>query len=433
MRFTIVGLSHKTAPVDLREKIASPRDEHAAILQALCESDAVAEAMLLSTCNRVELYTVPAGDGGAGAALEASIAALARARVSRGELEPHLYTQSGREAVHHLFRVAASLDSMVVGEPQVLGQVKDAASVARSSGTVGPILGHLTDRAFSTAKEVRTHTGIARAIVSMGSVAVDLARRIFARLADCQVLLVGAGEMGETTARSLVAAGASRVFVTNRSYDRAVELAERHGWRARQFSELGDLLGQVDVVISSTGAPRPIITHAMVKAAIPARKYRPLFMVDIAVPRDIEASVATFEPVYLYNVDDLESISQANMAGREREAADAELRVTGALDDIDTWFATLAVKPTLAAIRKRADAVAREELERTLHKRLAHLGDDDRRALDKMVGAMVSKLLHPTMTALRNGAGKVTRGDLVSAARVLHGLDTTKKPEEGDP
>ncbi len=432
MRFTIVGLSHKTAPVDLREQVAVSRDDHAALLQALCESDAVAEAMLVSTCNRVELYAVPAGDERADAALEASIVALARADVRRSELEPHLYTRAGRDAVHHLFRVAASLDSMVVGEPQVLGQVKDAASVARESGTVGPILSHVTDRAFSTAKDVRTHTGIARAIVSMGSVAVDLARRIFAKLSDCRVLLVGAGEMGETTARSLVAAGASKVYVTNRSYDRAVALADKYGWRARQFAELGELLGQVDVVISSTGAPRPIITASMIKAAIPARKYRPLFMVDIAVPRDVEASVSKFETVYLYNVDDLESISRANMAGREREAADAELRVSGALDEVEGWFSGLAVKPTLAAIRKRADAVARDELARTLSKRLSHLGDDERRALDKMVGAMVSKLLHPTMSALRNGAGRAGGPDLVTAARVLHGLDTNRKPDQGD-
>ena len=424
MRFVVVGLSHKTAPLELRERLAVPTEAIPALLDDLTSGQLVSEAMLLSTCNRVELYAVPASDSLTRDASDAAATALAdRDGFAPGELSDHVYRKTGRAAVSHLFRVAASLDSMVVGEPQILGQVKEAASIARDCGGVGPILGRLTDRAFSTAKAVRTETGIARAIVSIGSVAVDLARRIFARIEDCRVLIVGAGKMAEATARSVVSAGAARVYVCNRSHDRAVALADKHGWRARQFSELGDLLAEVDVVISSTGSPRPIIDKAMVRRAVKARKYRPLFLVDIAVPRDIASDVGDLDTVYLYNVDDLEGISRANMAGREQEAELAEGMVRGELDDIEGWFLSLALKPTLAAIRHRAETVARSELERTLGKRLKHLGDPERRALEKMADSMVSKLLHPTMQALRTRAADGDPTALVAAARLLHGVD----------
>ena len=422
MRFLVHGLSHKTAPIAVRESCAVPGDDVPGVLASLVASPAIDEAVVLSTCNRVEVYVIPSGSADAARdALDEVL--LTRRGLDKATFTAHGYSVSGREGVHHLMRVAASLDSMVVGEPQILGQLKEAVAVARATNTVGALLGRILERAFGVAKAVRTDTGISREVVSIGSVAVDLACRIFDDLTACRVLIIGAGKMAETTARSLTGAGVTRVYVTNRSYDRAASLAAHHGWRARSLDELEDLLGQVDVVISSTGATRPIITAALVRQAVRVRKYRPLFVVDIAVPRDVDEAVGEIDTVYLYNVDDLQSISDSNMAGRQREVAAAEDMVRSELEQVEGWFRTLAIKPTLAAIRARAEAVTRAELERTWAKRLSHLGDDDKAAMEKMVEAMVAKLLHPTMSALRDAASNGDGTSLVSSARTLHGVE----------
>jgi glutamyl-tRNA reductase len=422
LQFLVHGLSYKTAPVAVREACAVPRDAVSGVLQELTTSSAIDEALILSTCNRVEVYVVHSGT--VEAAVEAINSVLFVGRGLEAQtVEQHGYTVSGRDAVHHLLRVATSLDSMVVGEPQILGQVKEAAALAREAGVVGPLLGRVLERTFGAAKAVRTDTGISRDVVSIGSVAVDLARRIFDDLAECRVLIIGAGKMAETTARSLTSAGVTRVYVANRSHDRASALAARHGWRARSLDELSDLLGQVDVVIASTGAPRPIITSTMVRQAVKVRKYRPLFIVDIAVPRDVEEAVGELDTLYLYNVDDLEGISQSNMAGRQREVTAAEQMVRVELELLEGWFRSLAVKPTVTAIRARATELALGELERTWAKRLSHLGDEERASMEKMVEAMVSKLLHPTMSALRDAASRGDGLTLVAAARTLHGVE----------
>jgi len=423
VRFLVHGLSHKTAPISVRESCAVSGDDLPGVLAALVGSPAIDEAVVLSTCNRVEVYAIPSDTPDAARAAIDEVLVAGRA-LDRKTITTHGYSVSGREGVHHLMRVASSLDSMVVGEPQILGQLKEAVGVARGEGTVGPLLGRILERAFGVAKAVRTDTGITREVVSIGSVAVDLACRIFDDLAACRVLIIGAGKMAETTARSLTSAGVARVYVANRSYDRAATLAARHGWRARNLDELEDLLGQVDVVISSTGATRPVITSSLVRRAVRTRKYRPLFVVDIAVPRDVEEAVGEIDTVYLYNVDDLEGISESNMAGRQREVEAAEGMVRVELDQVEGWFRTLAVKPTLTAIRTRADAVARAELERTWTKRFAHLGDEEKASMEKMVEAVVAKLLHPTMSALRDAASNGDGTSLVTAARTLHGVDS---------
>jgi glutamyl-tRNA reductase len=421
VRLMLMGMSHRSAPVAVREAFAVAADDLPGVLRALVGEPGIAEAMVLSTCNRVEAYVVPENEDDARASLT-RVLAIHRGLDLRA-IEASTYASSGRDAVHHLLRVASSLDSMVVGEPQILGQVKEAAHLARTAGTVGPLLGRLLDRTFATAKSVRTRTGIGEHVVSIGSVAVDLARRIFQHLEDSKVLLVGAGKMGEATARALAGAGAARVYVANRSYDRAVGLAERHGWRARALTELEELLAEVDIVITSTGAPRPIIDAAIMRRVIPRRKYRPLFIVDIAVPRDVAAEVGELDTVYLYNVDDLEGVSRDAMVRREKEADAAEGLVRSELETLERWYEQLTVQPTLAAIRQRAEAIARAEVERTLQKRLAHLAAGDREAVQRMADALVAKILHPTMTALRQNAGASAATELVATARMLHGLD----------
>lgn len=428
MRLMLMGMSHRSAPVGLREAFAVAADDLPRVLHALVAEPGIAEAMVLSTCNRVEAYVVPEDEAEARAALMRVLAA--HRGLDLRAIEAATYASRGRDAVHHLLRVASSLDSMVVGEPQILGQVKEAAHLARAAGTVGPLLGRLLDRTFATAKSVRTQTGIGEHVVSIGSVAVDLARRIFQHLEDSKVLLVGAGKMGEATARALAGAGAARVYVANRSYDRAVGLADRHGWRARALTELEELLAEVDIVITSTGAPRPIIDMALMRRVIPRRKYRPLFMVDIAVPRDVSPEVGELDTVYLYNVDDLEGVSRDAMVQRESEAGAAEGLVRMELETLERWYEQLTVQPTLAAIRRRAESIAVAEVERTLQKRLAHLQARDREAISKMTAALVAKILHPTMTVLRQHAGEAATTELLATARLLHGLDVDAP---GDP
>jgi len=417
----IYGLSHKTAAVDRRELFAVATDDAPALLQRLCERPVIAEAALLSTCNRVEAYVIV--DGELDQAIECLQEVLLDEReMNRSEMGDSLYLLSGTDAMHHLLRVASSLDSMVMGEPQILGQVKEAVQAGRDAGSVGPLLGRYFDGAFSAAKAVRTQTEIGRSVVSVGSVAADLASRIFDDLASCSVLLVGAGKMAEATARSLASAGIERVFVTNRSPESALRLAQRYDWRARGFSELEDLLVEVDVVITSTGARRPIIDLAMARRVVPIRKYRPLFIVDIAVPRNVESSVGELDTVYVYNVDDLESVSETNIESRREAAQQAEELLRERVTKLDDWSKSLEIQPTLAAIRHRADLIARTEVERTLERSLPDLDEDGKRAIEKMASALVAKLLHPTMDILRRSNGSDPT-HLVDLARQLHGID----------
>lgn len=426
MQLVILGLNHKTAPVERREAFAVATDDVPGLLVQLCESDLLSEAALLSTCNRVEVYAMV--QGGVDDAIEQLRARLLDDReLSRVALQTSLYCLTGSDAVHHLLRVASSLDSMVMGEPQILGQVKEAAQIARDAGTLGMRLGRIFDAAFSTAKAVRTQTEIGRSVVSIGSVAAGLAARIFDDLASCRVLLVGAGKMAEATARSLSGAGIDRVYVTNRSLDRAFALAQRYGWRARNMDELEDLLVEADVVIMSTGARRPIIDASLARRVVPARKYRPLFIVDIAVPRNVESSVSEIDTIYLYNVDDLESVSQGNLESRQEAAAQAEALVRERAAAVEAWSEGLSVQPALAAIRSRADAIAQAELEKTLTRSLPDLDEATRRALEKMAGSMVAKLLHPTMNALRNPNGR-DRDELLDTAMFLHGVGSAQIP-----
>ena len=427
MRLALIGLNHKTAPVELREAMAVGEGEIPGLLRGLVSHEHVQEAMWLSTCNRVEIYLVPSHEDVSIHELEAFIV---QARgLAQDTFQAHGYVKKGRDAVTHLFRVSSSLDSMVLGEPQILGQVKDAVQHARRADTLGPILNRLTQFALQGAKKIRSQTGIGKMPVSVGSVAVDLAKRIFGTLDDCRVLLVGAGKMREVTGRALSNAGAARVYVTNRSADRARNVADTYGWSARKFDELEELLERVDVVLTSTAATTPIISAKMIRRVIRARKYRPLFILDIAVPRDVEPSVSQLDTIYLYNVDDLVAISDENQEARLAEVTAAERLLETSMSDVDTYFHSLEVQPTLTAIRARVENIAQDELEKAVAKRLKHLSDDDRGQVEQALKAAMAKVLHPTMMALKFGAQQRGASGLIAAARLLYGLDSAETDE----
>jgi len=386
------------------------------------------EAMLLSTCNRVELYLA-----GAQAQDEAVVKDLAArffvdGRALDGEaIEPHLYLHAGESAVRHLFRVAASLDSVVVGEPQILGQVKDAFEAAQRAGTVGPVLGQVVPRAFSVAKRVRTETEVARAPASVASAAVELGRRIFGELAGREVLVVGAGEMGTLAAKHLVAAG-GRLLVANRTLGRAEALVrelapdrgEAHPWEA-----LPSLLARADVALCSTGAPEPVIGRDLVQRAMKARRGRWLCLLDIAVPRDVEPSVGAIENVYLYDVDALTRVVDDNLAERRREAEDAERIVVEELERFRASETVRGVVPTIKALRQHFATIARAEAERTLG-RMAAASDKDRREVQALADAIVNKLLHLPLVALKREAESEA---LLGAVKRLFQLDEGAEAE----
>lgn len=431
MKLLCFGLSHKSAPVDVREQMAIARDDLPGVLHRLCECPEVAEAVVVSTCNRVETYAVARP----GVRLEDLATAVfdfyaREKRIPTERLARHTYTILGGDGVEHLFRVASSLESLVVGEPQILGQVKEAFAGSSDAGTVGPELRALFERAFRTAKRVRTETQVAAGAISVSWVAVELARRIFESLDKCSVLVVGAGEMAELAAQNLEENGASNVFIANRSYERAVKLAEAHGWQARAFGDLPFLLEHVDIVISSTGSPLFVIEPDLVAKVMRRRKYRALFLVDIAVPRDVDPRVGEIENVYLYNVDDLEQITKKNQEDRQREVDKAILVVRDEVQRHARWLAEATITPTIASLRKRVMAIRDAELERS-DKTLRALTDEQRAVVERMTMAMVNKFLHEPTVRLKRESSGVDGQRLVEAVRDLFALpaDEPHAPE----
>ncbi len=394
MDLVLVGINHHTAGLDLRERYAIPGEELPDRLAALTRDHGFDEAVLISTCNRVELYAVPANGADPKSATAAARAAL-------GPPGAGIYVRTGDAAVKHLFRVASSLDSLVLGEPQILGQVKEAFAIAKTAGTVGAGLHGTFDRAFKAAKRVRTETAIARAAVSVGYVAVELAKTIFGDLSAVRVLLVGAGKMGILAARNLSDSGANRVQVANRTFARGKEVADRFGWTASAYADLPDLLGAVDVVICSTGATRPILTVEMVRRATKKRRYRPLFLIDIAVPRDIEPACGDCSDVYLYNIDDLEEVSATNEEGRRDAATGGEAIVDEELTRWARWRQERKAAPTIQQLREKVLAVAAAEAART-QKMLPDLDDKGRQAVDKLAEVVASKLIRGVITSLKS-------------------------------
>lgn len=396
MALSLVGLNHHTAPVELRERLHFPEKDIPAALHSLCERPEVGEGLIFSTCNRVEVLA-RVEDGVEALPLLADFLAQAR-RVTKSSFESCLYHHSQRQAVRHVFRVAASLDAMIVGEPQVLGQVKAAYATARAVGTVGSLLDEVLTHAFAVAKKVRTETGVAAAAVSVSYAAVELARKIFGSLEGRNVFVIGAGKMSELAARHLLRSGARTIFVANRTYARAQELATAWGGRAIQYDELLNHVAQADIIISSTGAPHYIIKKEHGIRFLAERKNRPMFFIDIAVPRDIDPELNTLDNVFVYDIDDLEQVVAANRREREREAVRAEEIVEHEVDRLLARLKRLELAPTILALQERLHGLRQQELERA---RLGALTAEQRAAVEEMTRSLVNKILHGPLTELK--------------------------------
>jgi glutamyl-tRNA reductase len=401
MPLFVAGLSHKNAPVALRELLAVEEDKLRELLHDLQSSDVLREVVVLSTCNRVEVYGVAEAPGEARAL---AFRSLCRHRgVELATVEPLLYTHVDADAVRHAFRVSASLDSMMIGEPQILGQVKEAFALAQACEVVGPTLHPLFSQAFSVAKRVRTETEIARHAVSVSFAAVELAKKIFDGLAGRAVLLVGAGKMSELAARHLVEQGAFPIYVANRTWARAQDLARALSGTAVPWDELPTALAAVDIVVTSTGAPDPVITRAAVTRVMQGRRGRPLFFIDIAVPRDVEAGVDGLDDVYRYDVDDLKQVVDANLRERAREAQRAETLVEREVGKFMARQGDAEVIPTIVSLRARLEEIRLGEVRKTLA-RLPDAPPETRAAIEALSSAMVNKILHAPVTKLRESS-----------------------------
>ncbi len=398
MRFLLTGLNHRNAPVELREQVAITADDLAAALADLRAWPDVQEAMIVSTCNRVELCVAYAEE-----APDLLRFLAERFPVNAQALRSHVYQFRDREAVRHLFRVAASLDSMVVGEPQILGQVKEAFAAARGAGVVGPELERLLQSAFAAAKRVRTETAIGSSSVSIASVAVDLALKIFGSLAGKRVLLVGAGKMGELAARHLLAQGASSITVTNRTEARAERLAQSFGGRVLPFGELLSGADQADILITSTGSHEFVFRREDGVRFLHKRKGRPMFFIDIAVPRDVDPEMNKVDGVFLYDIDDLQSVASANLQDRSREAANAERMVEAEVEQFSRRTQVLDAVPTLRALQSSVEAMRQAELRRAAA-RLEGLTPAQREAVEALTRGLANKFLHAPLQALRSAA-----------------------------
>ncbi len=431
-----VGLSHHTAPVQVRERLAVRTDELPLVIDDLLKNAPIAEAAVLSTCNRFEVYAaLPRGIAPEPQRLDEAARAIGSRLGTRGgpDVQKALVRKHGFDAVRHLFRVACSLDSIVVGEPQILGQLKDAMSVAVRHGSVGPMLSRALHRAIHVGKRVRSETQIGQGQVSVSSVAVDLAGQIFGDLAGRVALLVGAGEMAEAAAKLLVKQGA-RLVVVNRSRERADRLAAEVGGEPRDWGELNWCLIDADIVITSTSSPTFVVTVDALKTARKARRGRNLFFIDIAVPRNVDPAAAKLDGVYLYDIDNLEEAVAGSLAGRAAEAGRAESMVEDELRTYQAKWTEQSLNPVVVGLRARVRATLMTELERSRAGRLKHLGIPEREALGMMVDAATNKLCHRPTTRLRTLAQDPRADDYVELLRDLFDLpDTIGAPEDEEP
>ncbi len=414
----LLGVNHKNTPLAVREKLALSSG-YEQPLQELSKIDGIREYHLLSTCNRVEILVYASEDVMVEKALQKFLFGDA---LSPEEYDKYLYLYRNEEAVHHLFLVAASLDSMIVGESQILGQLKEAYRWASEKKCTGPILNKLLHKSFSVAKRVRTETCIGSSAVSISFAAIELAKKIFSSLENKRVLLIGAGEMAELAAEHLVGNGAKDVVVANRTLERALDLAKRYNGQAVGLDEVVDQLERVDIIVSSTGAPNVILHKADVKPVMRNRLNKPLFFIDIAVPRDLDPELNDLDNVYLYDIDDLHNVVELNKAERDKEAIKAKRIVDEEALKFKDWLAGLAIIPTIAALRKKGGQVCRLELERTLP-RLKNLSDAERKTVEKMAGAIVSRLLHDPVVFLKSESCTDQSDMKVDLYRSIFGLE----------
>jgi len=414
MKLHITGVSHKTAPVEVRECLAFRPETLPGALADLKARQGVVEAVILSTCNRVEI-TLTSDDRSDPQAIVDSFLADQKA-INATAIGPHLYRHDGQDAIHHLFRVAASLDSMVVGEPQILGQLKAAYAAAKDCGTLCGWLDSLMTRAFGVAKRVRSETGVGQMAVSVSYAAVELARKIFGSLANRTIMIVGAGKMSELAARHLRRSGASHVFVTNRTHQRAVEMAALFQGTPVEYTRFVSMLPEVDIVITSSGAPHYILHKDEMQRVIAARRNKPMFLIDIAVPRNIEPTVNDVDNVYLYDIDDLQEVVNANLRERMKEAEHAEAMVTEEVDRMMARLKVAEVTPTIVGLQEQLEQIRAAELEK-MRRKCGPLTPEMEQALDAMTHAMMNKVAHGPISELRNHAGQPEGAHVVAAIR----------------
>lgn len=417
----LIGVNHKTAPVALREQLALSQEETDEALEFFQKSPHICESLILSTCNRVEALMVVSDRAAAVAAIQKQIARTKS--ISDIHLNQAVYIHSGEDAIRHIFRVAASLDSMLLGEPQILGQMKTAYRAAVRKKCTGLIVNRVMHKAFSTAKRVRSETGIGGYAVSISYAAVELAKKIFDSLDDKTVLLVGAGEMAELAVEHLIRSRRSgSLLVANRTFAVGADLASRFNGTAIRLDEIPEYLKLADIIISSTGAPGYVITGDQVRPIMRQRRNRPLFFIDIAVPRDIDPDVNRIPNAYLYDIDELQGVINGNIEARTRESVKAERIVDEAVFRFTAWFENLDTLPTIIALRKKLYDIAEAEMARTLPA-LGGLSAHDLEALRKMIDAMISKMLHEPTVFLKNPGAHRNKTVYLDIARKLFNLD----------
>lgn len=416
-----IGMNHLSAPIGLRECFDCDAEKTGLAFSCMRESDRIREGVFISTCNRVEaILTTDYPED----AKRAVISIFSRLGGVSGEgFISSIYMHEDMDAVTHIFRVASSLDSMVVGEPQILGQIKEAyhrASVTEK--TTGVILNRLMHRAFHTAKRVRSETGISESAVSVSYAAVELAKKIFSGLAGRRVLLIGAGEMAELAARHMIGQGVERLFVANRTFEKAVQMADSFHGKAILFEEIGHCLIESDIVITSTGSRECVVTHDMVKGSLRERRNRPLFFIDIAVPRDVEPSVNDLSNTYVYDIDDLMKVVEENSAQRKDEAVKAERIVQEETIRFEKWLKTLEIVPTIIALKERTEALRRAEMEKSLSN-LGQLTELQLQAIDALTISLADKIINDPIINLKARAGRSGRENYLDVARKLFNLD----------
>ncbi len=416
----LVGVNHKTTPVEIREKLAFTQVKIEASLSQLVSSPEIIENIILSTCNRVEIYARVENTDRGIQLLQDFICDYHG--ISRGNLDQYFYSYCDNQAVEHLFRVSSSLDSMVLGEAQILGQVKDAYSTARSFSSTGMVLNQLFEKAFNVAKKVREETGISERGVSISSAAVELAKKIFEDLENHSVMLVGTGEMAELAAKHLISYGVKTVYVASRTYERAAALAKSLNGCALDFESFKEEMHRADIIITSTAAPTFIVNEEMISTAIQKRKNKPIFLIDIAVPRDIAPEVNELENVYLYDIDDLQNVVNANMEERQKEAESAMEIINQEVTKFNYWFSTLDAIPTIVEMRNRAEDMRAFEVDKTL-KNMEHLSSDDKEAINQLTQSLVKKILHKPTINLKKKTQSHDGHIYLKAIRDLFHLD----------
>ncbi len=419
MRFSITGVNHNTAPVEVRERLAFDEQSLETALQELKRRPGFCEGLILSTCNRVEIAVTSEDNAGAGVAVDEFLADTRQ--VARDWVTPYLYHYEDGEAIRHLFRVAASLDSMVVGEPQILGQLKAAYALAKQHGALSGFLDGLLTRAFNVAKRVRSETDIGESAVSVSYAAVELAKEIFGTLTEKRVLIVGAGKMSELAARHLRRSGATHIFVTNRTPERAVEMAQLFGGQIVEYTRFLSFLPEVDIVITSSGAPHYILVRDDMKKVIDARKNRPMFLIDIAVPRNIEPSVNELDNVFLYDIDDLQKVVETNLAGRMQSAVDAEAIIREEVDRMMARLKERSVVPTIVGLQEQLESVRSAEVAR-MRGKLGALTPEQEQALEALTKSIINKIAHGPISELRRHATQPDGHHFVAAIRKVFRL-----------